>query len=327
LLQVSDLSVEYKLPGRRDGRLRAVRGVTFDVGRGQVVGLVGESGSGKSTIGNAVLGLVPGAGGSITFGGTDITHATRAERRLLARRVQVVFQDPFGSMNRSITVGDTVAEALRYNIGLPAGEARERARRALGDVGLPPQAAERYPTEFSGGQRQRIAIARALVTDPEFVVCDEAVSALDLSVQAQVLNLLMRLRDERGLSYLFITHDLAVVRYVSDEVVVLYGGQVMERGPAQLVASRPSHPYTRVLVAAAPVPDPVSQCERRAARTRVAPTTGPIPDLGCPFAPRCPQAAAVCRTARPELRRHAGIEAACHFIGADAGTGLVNQAP
>ncbi|MDR1185869.1 MAG: ABC transporter ATP-binding protein [Bifidobacteriaceae bacterium] len=320
LLEVADLSVEYRLAGRRRGRLKAVSGVSFAVAPGRTVGLVGESGSGKSTIGNAVLGLVPSAGGTITFDGTDITKAKRAERKLLARRLQVVFQDPYGSMNRSITVGDTVAEALRHNLGLPATDARAKARRALADVGLPPEAAERYPTEFSGGQRQRIAIARALVMNPEFVVCDEAVSALDLSVQAQVLNLLMRLRDERGLSYLFITHDLAVVRYVSDEIVVLYGGQVMERGPAALVASQPVHPYTRALVDAAPVPDPEAQAQRRRARAQMAAATESIPGIGCPFAPRCPEVMDVCRTTRPALRAREGVEAACHLAPA-VGTG------
>jgi peptide/nickel transport system ATP-binding protein len=269
LVRVKDLVVHYRRPRRRGtGEVAAVNGVDLTVHRGTTVGLVGESGSGKSSIGMALLGLVEPAGGSITFGGTDITRATRAERRLLARRMQVVFQDPYGSMNPARTVGDTLAEAPRYNLGLQKTEINDRIGRALRDVGLPPETAGRYPGEFSGGQRQRIAIARALVMNPEFLVCDEAVSALDLSVQAQILNLLARLKEQRGLSYLFISHDLSVVRYFCDHIVVLNGGRVVERGPAATVAADPSHPYTRALLAAAPVPDPVAQRLRRELRIK-----------------------------------------------------------
>jgi peptide/nickel transport system ATP-binding protein len=182
--------------------------------------------------------------------------------------MQVIFQDPYGSMNPARTVGDTLAEAPRYNLGLHKAETDDRIGRALRDVGLPPETASRYPGEFSGGQRQRIAIARALVMDPEFLVCDEAVSALDLSVQAQILNLLARLKEQRGLSYLFISHDLSVVRYFSDHIVVLNDGRVVEHGPAATVAAAPAHPYTRALLAAAPVPDPVAQQLRRELRTK-----------------------------------------------------------
>ncbi|MFD4509908.1 oligopeptide/dipeptide ABC transporter ATP-binding protein [Streptomyces sp. NPDC058457] len=317
LLRVRGLDVTYRRSRLRSGDVNAVRGVDLTVGRGETVGLVGESGSGKSTIGSAVLGLVPVTGGSVEFDGADITHATRADRRLLARRMQVVFQDPYGSMNPAHTVGDTLAEALRYNLGLPADEIRERVLRALGDVGLPPGAAHRYPAAFSGGQRQRIAIARALVMEPDFIVCDEAVSALDLSVQAQVLNLLARLKQTRGLSYLFISHDLAVVRYLSDTVVVLYAGRVVERGPAALVADHPSHPYTRALLAAAPVPDPIAQ-RRRQAERRLASTAGTTTTAtgrvgaGCAFAARCPFAQETCWSDRPELVEHDGVAVACH---------------
>jgi ABC-type glutathione transport system ATPase component len=272
LIRIKDLVVRYQRPRRRGvGGVAAVNGVDLIVRRGTTVGLVGESGSGKSSIGMAVLGLVEPAAGIIEFNGTDITRASRAERRLLARRMQVIFQDPYSSMNPARTVGDTLAEALRYNLGLGHAEIDDRVRRALGDVGLPPETASRYPGEFSGGQRQRIAIARALVMEPEFVVCDEAVSALDLSVQAQVLNLLTRLKEQRGLSYLFISHDLAVVRYVSDHIVVLRDGRVVEHGPAATVAAAPAHPYTKALLAAAPVPDPEAQRLRRELRTAQAP--------------------------------------------------------
>ncbi|MEU1180889.1 ABC transporter ATP-binding protein [Streptomyces sp. NPDC005820] len=314
LLEVRGLTVSYHRSRRRGGDVHAARGVDLTVGRGETVGLVGESGSGKSTIGSAVLGLVPATGGTVKFDGTDITHSSRADRRMLARRMQVVFQDPYGSMNPAHTVGDTLAEALRYNLALPADEIKQRILRALDDVGLPPGAARRHPGAFSGGQRQRIAIARALVMEPDFVVCDEAVSALDLSVQAQVLNLLARLKQTRGLSYLFISHDLAVVRYLSDSIVVLYAGRVVESGPAALVAGSPVHPYTRALLAAAPVPDPVVQRRRRAER-RHAPASAPASGRtgqGCAFAPRCPFAQEDCWTSRPELVDRDGVAVACH---------------
>ncbi|MDT0144530.1 ATP-binding cassette domain-containing protein [Microbacterium sp. PRC9] len=267
ILRIEDLDVTYRRRGRK-GDVNAVCGVSLDVRRGQTVGLVGESGSGKSSIGAAILGLTPVAGGTITFDGVDITHATRAERRLLARRMQVIFQDPYGSMNPARTVGDTVTEALRHNLGLGKAEIADRLQRALRDVNLPSTAAERYPTQFSGGQRQRIAIARALVMEPEFIVCDEPTSALDLSVQAQVLNLLAELKRSRGLSYLFISHDLPVVRYLSDEIVVLRGGQVVERGPAAQIAENPQADYTKALLMAAPVPHPAEQRRRREERRR-----------------------------------------------------------
>ncbi|MEU1515628.1 oligopeptide/dipeptide ABC transporter ATP-binding protein [Streptomyces sp. NPDC005811] len=314
LLRVRGLDVTYRRAGRRGGAVHAVRGVDLEVHRGETVGLVGESGSGKSSIGSAVLGLVPVTGGRVAFDGADITHGSRADRRMLARRMQVVFQDPYGSMNPAHTIGDTLTEALRHNLGLPEDTVRERVLAALDDVGLPPGALRRYPSAFSGGQRQRIAIARALVMEPEFVVCDEAVSALDLSVQAQVLNLLARLKDTRGLSYLFISHDLAVVRHLSDRIVVLYAGRVVESGPAALVAGRPVHPYTRALLAAAPVPDPEVQRRRRAERRRTVTAAPPAdhPGGGCDFAPRCPFARDTCWTTRPEPTDHDGVAVACH---------------
>lgn len=265
ILRIERLEVTYKRRGRK-GSVHAVKGVDLAVGRGRTVGLVGESGSGKSSIGAAVLGLTPVSSGSIEFDGDDITAAAGTERRMLARRMQVIFQDPFGSMNPARTIGETITEALRYNVKLGKDEISERLNRALIDVGLPLGVASRYPSQFSGGQRQRIAIARALVMEPDFIVCDEPTSALDLSVQAQVLNLLVSLKETRGLSYLFISHDLSVVRYLSDEIVVLKGGEVVERGPAAQVADDPQHPYTKALLMAAPVPDPIEQRERRRIR-------------------------------------------------------------
>ncbi|MFT4081346.1 MAG: ATP-binding cassette domain-containing protein [Nocardioides sp.] len=261
LLAVTDLRVDYQ--GRRRRVFTAVDQVSFSVARGTTLGLVGESGSGKTTIGSVLLGLTPATGGRVVFDGQDITRTSRAERKLLSRRLQVVFQDPYGSMNPACTIRDTLTEALRYNLRLDRAEIDERVEHALTDVGLPSSAADRYPAQFSGGQRQRIAIARALVMDPEFIVCDEPTSALDLSVQAQVLNLLVELQRRRGLSYLFISHDLGVVRYLSDEILVLRAGQVVEHGPATQICDAPSAPYTRALLAAAPVPDPDDQARRR----------------------------------------------------------------
>ncbi len=312
LLTARGLVVRYRMPGHRGRHLTAVDGVDLTVRRGRTVGLVGESGSGKSSIGAALLGLTSPAAGTVEFGGADITHATRSDRRLLARRMQVVFQDPYGSMNPARTVGDTLSEALRHNLGLGTDETRARLEHALDDVGLPHGTADRYPAEFSGGQRQRIAIARALVMDPDFVVCDEAVSALDLSVQAQVLNLLAELQRRRGLSYLFISHDLAVVRHVSDEIVVLHRGRVVEEGPAGRITTAPAHPYTRALLAAAPVPDPVAQARRRRQRHLAIGAPSTRVTHGCDFAPRCPHAAPVCWTERPELTGHGSIRVACH---------------
>ena len=280
LLRVRDLEVTYKRPGWRSEPVRAVRGVDFDVFRGQTVGVVGESGSGKSTIGSAILGLTDVTSGTIEFDGEDITKRTVEMRRRLARRMQVIFQDPYGSMNPALTIGETLAESLKYTLHLPAKEIRDRIARALDDVSLPAAAAGRYPGQFSGGQRQRIAIARALVMEPDFLLCDEPTSALDLSVQAQILNLLAELKESRGLSYLFITHDLSVVRYLSDQIIVVRGGQVVEHGPAEQIADSPRDPYTKALIAAAPVPDPAEQRERRARRKEIsaAAQTSTIPD-------------------------------------------------
>ncbi|MFF7521876.1 oligopeptide/dipeptide ABC transporter ATP-binding protein [Streptomyces pseudovenezuelae] len=313
-LDVRDLTVHYGRRSRRKPVPPAVDGVSFSIAPGETIGLVGESGSGKSTIGKAVLGLQSATGGSISFFGDDITHAAPARRRALAAQLRVVFQDPYSSLNPAMTIGETLAEPLRL-MGVGKAEAARRARTALERVGLPPSAAERRPRQFSGGQRQRIAVARALVCDPKVVVCDEPVSALDLSTQAQVLNLLADLRDERGLSYLFVAHDLAVVRFLAQRVVVLYRGQVMETGAAAAVVEHPRHPYTRALTAAAPVPRPAEQAARRAAREAMgigAAGLGTPSTAGCPFASRCPLATDVCRTERPALRRVGDSDVACH---------------
>ena len=262
LLEVSEVTVGYRHGGRVH---RALDRVSLDVQAGQTVGIVGESGAGKSTLGRAVLGLVPVTGGTIRFGGQDITRLGRRDRVALAARLQVVFQDPNSSLNPARTVGSSVAEPLLAQRG-PRREVAGKVAEMLERVGLPGDAAGRYPRQFSGGQRQRMAIARALIVSPELVVCDEALSALDLSVQAQIINLLLELRRDLGLAYLFIGHDLSVIQHVADRVVVLRKGQVVEQGIAAQVCEQPADPYTKALMEAAPVPDPRQERPRLTAR-------------------------------------------------------------
>lgn len=266
LLAVSELTVAYKKRGIFAGAYTAVEGVSFSVSEGMTLGVVGESGSGKSTIGRAILGLVRPAAGTIRYRGEDITTVSPDRRRKLTSEIQVVFQDPYSSMNPSMTIGDILSEPLTASGAATGAEARERIERLLDRVSLPAGAIERYPREFSGGQRQRIAIARALVVRPQLVVCDEPTSALDLTTQAQVLDLMRELQEETGVSYLFISHDLAVVRQMSHDVIVLNRGRIVERGATSVVTSSPQSAYTQLLLAAAPVPDPVEQRERRARR-------------------------------------------------------------
>ncbi|APF34185.1 ABC transporter ATP-binding protein [Microbacterium sp. AISO3] len=265
LLEVSDLVVEYPGKGFRAEPFRALKGVSLDILPGETVGLVGESGSGKTTLGRAALGLAPVTEGSIIFDGRDISHLTRRERRPLSADIQVVFQDPYSSLNPSMTIEQILTEPLTA-AGVGAREARDRVRELLDQVGLPGDARSRLPREFSGGQRQRVAIARALALRPRLIVCDEPVSALDLSTQARVLDLFIEIQERTGVAYLFVTHDLAVVRHVSHRVAVMYRGEIVESGDADQVTSRPEHPYTQRLFMAAPVPDPDRQEERRAAR-------------------------------------------------------------
>jgi oligopeptide/dipeptide ABC transporter ATP-binding protein len=314
LLSLEQLSVTYRL-GRRRMHAAAVD-VSLDVGVGRTVSIVGESGSGKSSVGNAVLGLVPAAAGRIRFAGQDVTTASRAQRRALSADLQVVFQDPYSSLNPARTIGQSLAEPLLVHRDLDRRQAAASVGTALERVGLPASAADRYPAQFSGGQRQRIAIARALVVEPRLIVCDEAVSALDLSVQAQILNLLVGIQRDTGVSYLFISHDIAVVRHVSHEVVVMYGGRVLEQGDALDVLDRPQHPYTQALLAAAPVPDPQAQRARRLARAsgqRAAVATAPG-GPGCPFRARCPYAEPVCASPLTPLPTPSGPTVACHRL-------------
>jgi peptide/nickel transport system ATP-binding protein len=308
LLAIRDLHVSY---GSGRHSVEALRGVSLDVAPGETVGLVGESGSGKTTIARAVLGLAPVAGGTIELAGKDITTRHGASRRELARAAAVVFQDPYSSLNPALKIGATLAEPFRATRGATAAEARARAASLLERVGIEAGAADRYPSSFSGGQRQRIAIARALMSSPELVICDEAVSALDLSVQAQVLNLLRSLQREFELSFLFIGHDLDVVRYMSHRVVVVYRGRVLEHGPAEVVARSPRHPYTQALVAAKPGR---GKLVAAAAGARARSDLG-APGGGCPFEPRCRYVVARCAGEVPELQQAAGGgAAACHRL-------------
>lgn len=312
-LEVEGLVVTY--PGRRRGlETHAVQDVTFALERGETVGLVGESGSGKTSIGAAMVGLAPIAAGRVSLDGEDITRPSREKRRALTADVQVIFQDPYSSLNPSRTIEQTLEEPLLVHSDLARDARRARVRDLLGKVGLDPAAANRFPRAFSGGQRQRIAIARALIVSPRLVICDEPVSSLDLSVQAQVLNLLMELQRELSLSYLFISHDLVVVRHMSQRVVVLYQGRVMEAGPAETIYARPCHPYSQMLLTANPVPDPDEQRRRRLSRGSFGGGSSVQGSgSGCPFAARCPFVVERCVTTVPmALRGPTGTLVACH---------------
>ncbi|MGQ4383765.1 oligopeptide/dipeptide ABC transporter ATP-binding protein [Streptomyces sp. SAS_270] len=313
LLDVRNISVGFRRR-RRDPLLRALDDVSLTVPRGTTMGLVGESGSGKSTLAKAVLGLVPTQSGSVRLLGRDTTHLKPTDRRKLGSSLQAVFQDPNNSLNPSYTVGRSLAEPMRAQGIRSRDVIARRMARMLEDVGLDPAAAVKYPRDFSGGQRQRISIARALMTEPQLVICDESVSALDLSVRAQILNLLADLQDAHGVGYLFISHDMSVVRHICHDVTVLYRGQVMEAGSTRLVTREPAHPYTRALLLAAPVADPTAQRQRRASTAAgESASAEPQSANGCPFAARCPFAQQRCRDTRPEARTLAdGRIVACH---------------
>jgi ABC-type glutathione transport system ATPase component len=265
LLEVSDLVVEYPAKGFRATPFRALKGVSLDIRPGETVGLVGESGSGKTTLGRALLGLAPVTQGRITYDGRDISNLNRRERRGLSSEIQVVFQDPYSSLNPSMTIEQILSEPLTAS-GTGGKEAKAKVQDLLDRVALPSGARSRLPREFSGGQRQRVAIARALALDPRLIVCDEPVSALDLSTQARVLDLFIEIQERTGVAYLFITHDLAVVRHISHRVAVMYRGEIVETGEGDEVTSRPEHPYTQRLFMAAPIPDPDRQEQRRRER-------------------------------------------------------------
>lgn len=303
VVQVADLSVVF--PGRRRVLLRgpgvqAVDSISFDVGPGETLGLVGESGSGKSTTGRALLRLVPVTNGTVWVAGQEVTALSGKSLRRARRHMQMVFQDPYSSLNPSMTVGDAISEPLALHEGLAGRELEERVDELLDRVQLSRRQRHRYPHEFSGGQRQRLAIARAIAVNPKLVVCDEAVSALDVSTQNQIIGLLENLRDESNIAYLFIAHDLAVVRHIAHRTAVMYMGRIVELAPTERLYGEPAHPYTEALLSAIPIPDP----RRTRQRQRIV-LTGDQPDpaaapTGCSFHPRCPYVMDVCRQVRPE---------------------------
>lgn len=317
LLRVEDLRVHFPVSRgvfrTGSGTVRAVDGVSFEIASGETLGLVGESGCGKTTLGWAIARLVQPTAGAIFLEGRDITQLNGTKLRALRRKFQIIFQDPYGSLDPRMTVGDIVGEALDVHRLAPNKQARrQRVAELLSGVGLEPAHAGRFPHEFSGGQRQRIGIARALAVEPKLIVCDEPVSALDVSVQAQVINLLQDLQATHQLAYLFIAHDLAVVEHISRRIQVMYLGKTVETGEAKAVCGRPRHPYTQALISAVPVVDPTSKRERIVLSGDVPSPINPPP--GCPFHPRCPIAESRCKTEIPALRElEPGHFAACHL--------------
>ncbi len=317
LLEVDDLSVHFSLPRKhlfaKPQVVRAVDGVSFQVSRGRTFGIVGESGSGKTTTAQAVMGLVAKTGGSVVFDGADRSRLSAAEQRVHRRGYQMIFQDPYASLNPRLRVDELVREPLDLmQIGAPA-ERRERVASMLEAVGLRKDQHRLFPHQFSGGQRQRISIARALASSPKLVVCDEPVSALDVAIQAQILNLLARLQNELQLTYLFISHDLHVVRYLCDDIAVMYLGRIVEQTRADAVFDSPLHPYTWALVSAIPG----GKASKRIMLKGDPPSPTQLP-VGCRFAGRCPFAEPLCRETEPELRSMPGGRfVACHLVDAD----------
>ena len=318
LLQVRDLKVWFPVKKgflqRTVGHVRAVDGVSFDVRAGETLALVGESGCGKTTCGRALLRLIEPTAGDVRYDGLDVRATHGDELRALRRRMQIIFQDPYGSLNPRMTVNALVGDALSLH-GLVASpqERNERVQELLETVGLPGDAINRYPHEFSGGQRQRLCIARALALNPEFIVCDEAVSALDVSIQAQILNLLEQLQEERGLAYLFISHDLSVVRHIADRIAVMYLGRIVELADTEALFQAPRHPYTRALLSA--VPEPVVGRDRERVVLQGEPPSPMNPPPGCPFHPRCPDVMDVCKQDYPAVTslKDPEAELVCHL--------------
>jgi len=318
LLTVTDLVKHY--PAGRGRAVRAVDGVSLTIGAGEVLGLVGESGSGKSTVGKCILRLTEPTSGRIVFDGTDVTHLSRRAMRSLRRDVHIVFQDPYSSLNPRFSVGQIVAEPLRQHRIASGRTAVDKVCEMLERVGLRAEMRHRYPHELSGGQRQRVGLARALVCGPKLVVADEPVSALDVSVQASVLNLLTDLQADLGFSCLFITHDLSVVEFLADRIAVMYLGGVVESGPREQIFTDPQHPYTRALLSAAPVPDPAAQRQRRRVVLSGDVPSPLAPPSGCRFHTRCPVAVDRCATEVPDLTpvRAPDHPVACHLVTEDS---------
>ncbi len=330
LLEVQHLTVHFPvrsgLLGRPRGTVQAVNDVSFSIAPGETVGLVGESGCGKSTVARAIVRLAPVTAGRIVYEGREVTALRGRALRAWRRQVQMIFQDPYSSLDPRLTIGQSIGEALAiHRLARHGAERRARVEQLLRDVGLDPGHADRYPHELSGGQRQRVGIARALAVEPKLLVCDEPVSALDVSIQAQIVNLLQDLQQRCGLAYLFIAHDLAVVEHLSRRLLVMYLGRIVEAGDAREVCRAPRHPYTRALLSAVPVVDPD---QKRARLILPGDVPSPMhPPAGCPFHPRCPVAEERCRTERPVLREHTpGHFTACHLVTARESAGEANAA-
>jgi len=341
IVEVDSLKVYFPIRTgflrREAGSVKAVDGVTLEVRRGETLGLVGESGCGKSTIGRAMIRLREATGGTVRFDGVDLTSLSPPDLRKMRRRMQIIFQDPYGSLDPRQAVGQIISEPLETHHLAEGAAKTERVAELLRLVGLDPNYVRRYPHEFSGGQRQRIGVARALAVEPEFIVCDEPISALDVSIQAQVLNLLTDLRARLGLTYLFVAHDLSVVKHISDRVAVMYLGKVVELGPPDVLYAAPGHPYTRALLSAVPVPDPVAERKRKRVILKGDVPSPVNPPPGCRFHTRCwlyerlgqPED---CRTIDPELRVVAEVaehRAACHHtdeaLKTDVGVAHISQ--
>ena len=317
LLSIKDIKkwfpVDDKLFGKPTSFVKAVDGVSFDVYRGEVLGLVGESGCGKTTISRSILGLTEPTSGSIIFDGKELMGMKKKELRRMRSDMQIVFQDPYSSLSPRMRIADTISEPMEIQKKGTRKERRKRVEELLEIVGLEKSFADRYPHEFSGGQRQRIGIARVLAADPKFMICDEPVSALDVSVRSQILNLLIELKQDFGLTMLFISHDLSVVEYICDRIIVMYLGKVMEIAERDDLYRNPSHPYTQALLSAIPIPDPTLKKERILLEGD---TPSPVdPPAGCRFCTRCGRAQEICRTEAPELKEiEAGHLVACHLV-------------
>jgi oligopeptide transport system ATP-binding protein len=318
LLHVDDLKMHFPIYRgvfqRQVGAVRAVDGVSFDVKRGETLGLVGESGCGKSTTGRTILQLYKPTSGSVTFDGTDLVTLKGEQMRQMRRKMQMIFQDPYASLNPRMTVAQLVGEPLMVHSVATGAEIAERVAHLLELVNLNPAFATRYPHEFSGGQRQRIGVARALALQPSFIICDEPISALDVSIQAQVVNLLEELQEQFHLTYLFIAHDLSMVKHISDRVAVMYLGVIVELATRDELYAKPLHPYTQALLSAVPIPDPVADAKRKRTILQGDVPSPANPPSGCRFRTRCPIAEAVCAESRPEFREiKPGHFVACFF--------------
>ena len=320
LLSVQNLKMHFPITRgiilqRQVGSIKAVDGITFDLMRGETLGLVGESGCGKSTTGRAILQLYEPTAGEVVFEGQDLTHINSGDLRRMRRRMQMIFQDPYASLNPRMTVGSIVGEPLEvHKIGGSRREQQQRVQELLEIVGLNPYFINRYPHEFSGGQRQRIGVARALAVNPSFIVCDEPISALDVSIQAQVINLLEDLQSELGLTYLFIAHDLSVVRHISDRIAVMYLGKIVELADREELYENPLHPYTQALLSAVPIPDPQVEKKRQRIILEGDVPSPAEPPTGCNFNTRCPQVMDICRQYEPSFADNGGGHRVACFL-------------